>query len=100
SESVAGNNPSNEWESVISSEGELGSNVGISGWVCSTNPKGPDEPKDMPFTHPFYNDWTFYLAPDPRFKSLLSCGDIAVHDDDGRHDKGAWSAREYAEKRG
>jgi hypothetical protein len=73
--------PTNEWEPVLGQSDELGSNVGISGWVCEINLKTPDDPtKDVPFTHPFYNDWTFYLASDPQFNNLLSPGNTIFQD--------------------
>ena len=27
---------------------------------------------DVPFQHPFYNDWEFYIAPDQQYTSLLA----------------------------
>jgi hypothetical protein len=69
--------PTLEWEPVLSPDDELGGNVGISGWVCSVNRKPANDPtSDLPFLHPFFNDWTLYMAPDESFSNLLSPGDI------------------------
>jgi hypothetical protein len=75
------NPPTMEWAPALDQTDELGSNVGLSGWVCSVNRKPPDDPQaDVPFLHPFYNDWTLYLAADPQFSNLLSPGTTISQD--------------------
>jgi len=93
------NPPTMEWAPVLDQTDELGSNVGISGWVCSVNRKPPNDPQaDVPFLHPFYNDWTLYLAADPQFSNLLSPGTTISQDQASRMStvSGQLSALDYA----
>ena len=34
---------------------------------------------DVPFLHPFYNDWEFYIAPDPQYIRLLAFSTATYH---------------------
>jgi hypothetical protein len=70
-------NPVWEWTPVWNPTSELNGDVGISGTalvegngLSGTNMN--DFRADVPFQHPFYNDWEFYIAPDPQYTSLLA----------------------------
>ena len=69
-----GDNTTMEWTPVLSRTNELGGNVGLSGEVLDQKLSGSDNDfsRDMPFLHPFYNDWECYIAPDKQYASLLA----------------------------
>jgi hypothetical protein len=78
---LGSSSPTLEWTAALTPADELGRNVGIAGWVCAVDKKPPDEfNRDVPFTHPFHNDWTFYLAPDPQHPNLMSAGNTLTGD--------------------
>lgn len=97
---VVAGRPTLEWEPVLDPSDELDSNVGISGWVCSVDRKPPVDPtRDVPFLHPFYNDWTLYLAADPQFANLLAPGGrVALDRDVTPGDAAARDALVYAQQ--
>jgi hypothetical protein len=46
--------------------------VGVTGWVVpSTNKMGLSN-EDVWFTHPWWYDWEYYIAPDPQYEGLLA----------------------------
>jgi hypothetical protein len=46
--------------------------VGVTGWVVpSTNEMGLSN-GDIWFTHPWWYDWEYYIAPDPQYEGLLA----------------------------
>lgn len=92
---ITASNPTLEWAPILTPNDEAGGNVGASGWACSINTKAPtDFHADVPFLHPFYNDWTFYLALDPPYESLLGPGNKISSD------TGAQDAKTYADSNG
>jgi hypothetical protein len=63
--------PRYEWVPVLHPTNEADdSPVGISGWALRS--KASDV--DVPFTHPFGFDWTYMIAPDPPYSSLIAPG--------------------------
>jgi hypothetical protein len=57
-----------EWVSVLNPQVEQDDQVGLSGTAVNPNPAGTD----LPFTHPFGNDFEFTIAPDPAYAGLLA----------------------------
>jgi hypothetical protein len=64
--------PRTEWAAALPGSGKEGevddSTVAATGFAVSAKLSDAD----MPFTHPFGNDWEFYVAPDPPFLPLLA----------------------------
>src|SRR5215472_7954762 len=57
-----------EWVSVLNPGTEQDDQVGLTG----TAVKPDDSQFDIPFTHPFGNDFEFTIAPDPAYDGLLA----------------------------
>jgi hypothetical protein len=57
-----------EWVSVLNPKVEQDDQVGLSGTVIEWD----DSANDLPFTHPFGNDYEFTIAPDNAYTSLLA----------------------------
>ena len=57
-----------EWVSVMNPTLEQDDEVGLAGTVIQPDISG----EDLPFTHPFGNDFEFTIAPDPAYDSLLA----------------------------
>ncbi len=53
---------------------EIGADVAVSGFVCEDHFSGDDDDfsRDIPFTHPFHNDWEMIVAPDEPYLLLLA----------------------------
>jgi hypothetical protein len=74
-ENAASANPIQEWMPVLSPGDELRGDVGVSGWALKVEFSGKNKNDflgDVPFLHPFYNDFEFYIAPDQQYFSLLA----------------------------
>ncbi len=64
-----------EWAPVLPPHDERGGDMAVSGVVCEQHLSGVDPDdfhRDMPFVHPFHNDWEMYIAPDELYLSLLA----------------------------
>jgi hypothetical protein len=74
--------PKWQWTSVLNPQSELDSYVtGLSG--TAINPMISSA--DLPFSHPFGNDFEFFIAPDSRYSSLLARSNKEPPlDEDGR----------------
>ena len=53
--------------------------VGFTGWML----KPEVYANDVPFTHPFGNDWQCMLALDPEYTGLLAAGNVVPDGADG-----------------
>jgi streptogramin lyase len=60
--------PKWEWTQVLYPQSEDDLDVGVSG--TAVNPMY--SLKDVPFNHPFGNDFEFFIAPDPKFTPMLA----------------------------
>jgi hypothetical protein len=79
---LTSSHPTQEWTAVLSRDDELKGNVGLSGTVVmeklsSVDPN--DFGADVPFTHPFYNDWEFFIALDDIYTSLLAPANTGIN---------------------
>src|ERR1700676_4969961 len=71
---LANDNPVWQWTPVLTPAAEssqLADSVGISGWAITAPNQGVSG-FEVPFTHPFANDWEFYIAPDRHYVDLLA----------------------------
>jgi hypothetical protein len=87
-----------EWTPVIGQD-EIGGNVAVSGTVCSHLLSGDDPndfSRDMPFLHPFYNDWDMFVAVDEPFYRLLA----PTQDQGSETDPSYQDAIKYADANG
>ncbi len=97
----SGSDETLEWTPILNRTEELGQEVGVSGTVCQTNLKQAWKPtEDVPFLHPFYNDWTFYFALDAPYTSLLVRGNEVLSDPAHDGSTSATDAQTYAHNQG
>ena len=67
--------PSNTFEREGGLENPM---VGLTGWaIPQIDPKNPNDTSslsqgDVWFTHPWWYDWEYYIAPDPAYEGLLA----------------------------
>jgi hypothetical protein len=85
-----------EWSPVLTRGDEMGGDVAMSGTVCEDHLSGGDDyfDRDMPFLHPFHNDWEMFVAPDESYRYLLAPTQGESPDD------GYTRARKYAQDSG
>ena len=57
-----------EWVSVLNPTVEQDDEVGLAGTALKPDVSGAD----LPFTHPFGNDFEFTIVPDPSYNGLLA----------------------------
>ena len=62
----------------------------MSGWAINPQLSGPGVRDDFPFSHPFGNDWKFWIAPDRAYESLLAPGNRS--DNTGKPDNDSLNA--------
>jgi hypothetical protein len=73
---------SREWNQVIAPDEDLDlDTVGFSGWLLEPELSGAD----VPFTHPFGNDWECMVALDRPYTGLLAPGNVVPDDTGGEH---------------
>lgn len=46
--------------------------VGLTGWAYPSGNEGGLSTEDVWFTHPWWYDWEYYIAPDPQYENLLA----------------------------
>jgi len=69
-----------EWTQVTSPGDDYDQDtVALSGWMLEPELSG----NDVPFTHPFGNDWECMVALDPEFSGLLAAGNAVPDGADG-----------------
>lgn len=71
---ISKHKPRHEWMQILNPASEMDDDiVGASGAIVATMlvPHVHDQ-KDVPFTHPFGFDWSFWIAPDAMYTPLLS----------------------------
>src|SRR5262249_51466233 len=84
--------PDYEWTQVVNRNSEFDDYVvGISGVGVWPHISG----EDLPFTHPFGNDWEFFIAPDQQYTSLLAKNNLVTNPSG---DKDYFTARDRAER--
>jgi hypothetical protein len=73
---------SREWNQVVAPDEDYDlDTAGFSGWLLEPELSGAD----VPFTHPFGNDWECMVALDPPYAGLLAPGNAVPDGEAGAH---------------
>jgi hypothetical protein len=78
-----------EWVPVLNPTVEQDDEVGLAGTALKPDVSGAD----LPFTHPFGNDFEFTIVPDPSYNNLLASANRDPNNDTYRD---SWSAARHS----